>query len=69
MKNSEKHPPPENIEVSFPPPAKFLGLHPLIWVVVIVFLVMLFMAHDHLFHKEPEWIEAIEKFFEGDQPE
>lgn len=50
MKYNDKYPPPNEDEVNLDPPSKFLGLHPLVWVFVVVMGIAAYGAHDHLEH-------------------
>lgn len=48
MKYSDKYPPPDDGGASLPPPTKIVGLHPLVWVSIVVIGIIGFAAFDHL---------------------
>lgn len=50
MKHEDKYPEAEDGGASLPPPPLFLGLHPLVWVFLVVLGITAFAGFDHLEH-------------------
>jgi len=48
MKYSDKYPAPEDGGTRLPPASKVVGLHPLVWVFIVVMTIAGFAAFDHL---------------------
>lgn len=53
MKYCDKYPQPDGSEPCVPPPATFAGLHPLVWVFIVVMGIAAFGAYDHL--EDADW--------------
>ena len=48
MKYSDKYPPPSGDDTELPPQTRIFGLHPLVWVFVVVMGIAAFAAANHL---------------------
>jgi len=48
MKYSDKYPAPDDGGAGLPPAVKVAGLHPLVWVCIVVMGIVGFAAFDHL---------------------
>jgi len=53
MKRSDIYPEPDDGGANLPRPMKILGLHPLVWVFIVIMGIAGFGAYDHL--EDADW--------------
>jgi len=61
MKYCDKYPAPDGDEPGVPPASKFCGLHPLVWVFLVVMAIAVFAAVDHLEDADWDRLPAFDK--------